>query len=85
MYPNITQGSFRDPVPQGPKMSDPLLHDIFQDSPDFDSDNNAGGGIQYNNDAPKLFNQYGHSYLIRHFESSKGFSEILSSKLKEKV
>lgn len=70
-------------VPHGPKISDPLLLDIFKNLPNSDSDNAAAYNFfcNINNDAFQLLNQSEHSDLMRDSVLPKGSAETLGSKL----
>lgn len=75
---HLVSGTFR-------KIYNIFLQDIFENSHDSDSYNTADDDFQFNidNDAPQLFNKSVRSDLIRDLELSKGFAEVLDSRLAE--
>lgn len=56
-------------MPYGPKISDAILQNIFEHSPNSDLDNTADDDFQCNiyDKDPQLFNQSKHSTLILGF------------------
>lgn len=54
MYPNLLQIYDLPLLPHGPQISYLFLEDIFEDSPDYDSDNAPNEDFQCNTDAPGL-------------------------------
>lgn len=70
-------------MPHNSQIYDPLLHDIFEDSPYYDSDKADDDDFpRYKNyDTLQLFNQSEYSAFIRDLWLSEGSSKILRSKL----
>lgn len=71
----------------GPQASDSILQNMLEVLPYFDLDNADNLDFQSNtdNDVNQLIIQTYYSDLIRHLELPKEFSEISSTRIKERI